>query len=180
MPDWFYPLMLVVILAGYVFLFIQGRATAGMLDAMERRLDSLESALRARVEPASGAPEVVESPVDTVGPRLDELQRLLAGQGVAIERLAEAVEDGGPRPETPASARAPAPALLTDPEEIARTFLLGEGFSSIRFLGLDDAEEGVRIRIGALRGNEVRQGHVIVADGKVTDAVLEVPTSLFP
>jgi len=182
MPDWFYPVMLVVILAGYVFLFLQGRAAREATTALETQIDGLRRML-AEDRGALGTPRVPELPAtDDFRSRLDDVQRLVAGHGAALERLAEAVErleirwDGASAGE----AVSPGGSTTADLEAVARDFLIGEGCSSITFMGSAAVDEGVRIGLRALRGNEVRHGHVIVRDGRVVDAALEVPTTLFP
>lgn len=186
MPDWFYPLMLVVILAGYVFLFLQGRAARDQVAAMQAQVDDLRRALDRKddAKPVAGAPEPVAA--STAGdPRLDEIQRLVAGQSAALDRLAEGIErlemrgESGSAngPQAPISAGPPRDG---GPEEIARDFLIGEGFASITFTGSTETADGTRLAMRALRGNEVRHGHCIVRDGQVVDAALEVPTTLFP
>ena len=85
MPDWFYPLMLVVALAGCAFLFVQGRSTSRVLDAMRRRLDTIEATLREGSTRAM--PEVAElasAASDPDARTLDDLQGLLAEQPTVI------------------------------------------------------------------------------------------------
>ena len=174
MPDWFYALMLVVVVAAYVFLFIQGRRAAKVLDAMRGRTNALEAVLRTLGDRATpGAPELAGAGSDPVGGTLDDLQRVLADQGAVIERLTETLKRVEARLD-------PSPAAAGGPEDVARAYLATEGYSSIRVLGHAEVPEGTRVQVGGLRGDEVRHGHVIVANGGVVDATLEVPTTLFP
>jgi uncharacterized coiled-coil protein SlyX len=174
MPDWFYPLMLVVALAGCAFLFVQGRSTSRVLDAMRRRLDTIEATLREGSTRAM--PEVAElasAASDPDARTLDDLQGLLAEQATVIDRLTETLD----RVEARLDA---SPTEAGGPEDVARAYLVTEGYTSIRILGCSEIPEGTRIQVGGLRGDEVRHGHVIVANGGVVDATLEVPTTLFP
>ena len=175
MSDWFFPLMLVAVLAVYVLLSLQGRRDAArVVDALRGRLEALEAALRESVAgaPSDGSEAAGPAP-DPAGGILDALQRSLTDQGVAVERLSQALE----RVEARLDAT---PTAAGGPKDIARAFLVTEGYSSIRVLEQSDVPEGVRVQVGGLRGDEVRHGHVVVANGRVVDATLEVPTTLFP
>ena len=100
MSDWFYPLMLVAVLAVYVLLSLQGRRDAArVVDALRGRLEALEAALR---ESGSGAPsdgsEAAGPAPDPAGGILDALQRSLTDQGVAVEAQSGArARRGAPR-----------------------------------------------------------------------------------
>lgn len=182
MPLWFYPLMLVIILAGYVFLFLQlrslTRAQEGATESLRRHLERIDLSLSRMLihKPAEA---------EAGGAQHEELRRALGVVEERLEGLAEAVSEAASRRENPpessavaaASARAPRPET---PESVARRFLLEEGFSAIRVLGRDEREDATRLRVRAMRGDQLRSGHVTVRKDAVVEASMEVPTSLFP
>lgn len=194
MPEWFYPLMLVVILAGYVFLFIQGRIIRRSQEEILGDVDRLETAVRGlaeRPEPRAQAMPVAASipppppapaldagaVAEELEPRIRQVLQSLDQQGEVLDLLRRMVEDL--QKDVRAAGARPAPANLS-PEELARHFLIGEGFSRIHLTGSDLRDGGIRFLVRAMRGDEVRQGHVMVKGDQVVDAALKAPSALFP
>jgi hypothetical protein len=190
MPESFYPLMLIVILAGYIFLFVQGRMVRRAQEDTLTQLARLDAALRdlATRSAAVQAPapaQMIEAPAgptaaeirEELEPRLRQILQMLDTQGDALEAVRQGLAEV--QQSVRASGARPAPADLA-PEEIARRFLLEEGFSRIHITGSDVRDGGTRFLIRAMRGDEVRQGHVLVKAGKIADATLKAPSALFP
>jgi hypothetical protein len=187
MPFWFYPLMLVIILAGYVFLFLQLRAMARARDvfaeSLRRHLERIDLSLsRMLIHKPEGG--------ESAAARDDELRRSLGALEERVERLGEAVSTAISEAESRAAGagvaqsasamESPAPPRAETPESVARRFLLEEGFSAIHVLGREERDDGIRLRVRAMRGDQLRSGHVTLSGGSVLDASMEVPTSLFP
>ncbi len=200
MTDWFEILLLVTLIAGYVFLFIQGRITRQSQLRLEQAFGETKRALAELQATASTIPQpaaplampMVEIP--DLRPELELLRDDLAqdrqvsaetraailrseGQLAALAEVLEALPE---KMRTDAPLAAPAAAPELSPEEIARKFLLEEGFSRVHLVGSDLKDGGVRFLVRALRGEEVRSGYVMVKDGAVLDAGLKVPTAIFP
>lgn len=185
MPTWFYPLMLIVILAGYVFLFLQGRiARQALSDLMEeiarlrRELADLKTA--ATAAPPLPAP-VDMGPLQAAAARIEE--RLDAQAGDIQEfgaLLVQALEEAGKPRTAPAALRAEEPPAAPSPSEVALRYLEEEGFSRSRILGEAAVDSGTRLLVRASFGDQERQGHVLVRDGRVVRAALEIPASFFP
>jgi len=170
MPDW---LLFLVTFTGFVFLFLQGKGIARLVDGLRARLDSLERELqeRAAAADAASAPQLseAETGLDRVNARMEALEEGIRGLGASISEVAVATQPRGDED-----------SVLASPVAIARTFLMEDGFSRIRVIGEDLVDGAIRFRVTARRGEEIRQGYVTVAEGAVTDASMEVPTTLFP
>ena len=68
MSDWFYPLMLVAVLAVYVLLSLQGRRDAArVVDALRGRLEALEAALRDVLREKDASPQLFEALASVAG-----------------------------------------------------------------------------------------------------------------
>ncbi|MAG55311.1 MAG: hypothetical protein CMJ83_03385 [Planctomycetes bacterium] len=185
MPEWFYPLMLLVFLAGQVFLFLQGRAAGRAIERLHGRLYQLE--MLVKDEARAAAPTVAAEaplPASEILDRLDALKCGLddhaGGIDVIADRIAELERRVASRPSAQPGTEPSEDSASSAPDEIARKFLIGEGFSRIQVHGSDTTDDVVRLRVKAIRGDEVRQGHVSIQDGRVVDASMEVPTALFP
>jgi hypothetical protein len=176
--EWFWALLLVVLIAGYVFLFLQGRLLRAEFAELARGLADLRGA-EARLR------EVLErkGPAEEPPPVLQELGPGLAALQAALERIqAEMLELRAaaarllerPPPEEPPAAP------VAGPEEVARRHLLEEGFSRIQVTGSQQRGLDVRLLVRAFRGDQLRAGHVLVREGRVVEAALRVPTTAFP
>lgn len=197
MPGWFFPVMLVVVLAGYVFLFIQGRMVRGGQQQLSAQLARLESALRelasrpvpapivAAAEPAEVHPELEAQPPPSpeeiaaaIEPQIRTVVEAIHEQALTLETLREMVA----LTEETVKAAGERGARLADlsAEEVARRFLLEEGFSRIHVTGSDAREGGTRFLVRAMRGDEVRTGHVLVRDSKIAEASMKAPSAIFP
>ena len=181
MPAWIYPLMLVITLAGYVFLFLQGRLIRRGQERLERRMDEWERALlKSHQSPAPPRQEVVD-----LGPVLHQLEKLesqVAARFADLQQAQEmlALDAVAKVREIPSMEVESSGNPAHSPEDLARSFLRDEGFTNIVIHRAVEGSGGTRVLLRASRGAELRQGHVLIHDDKVTGASLEVPTSIFP
>jgi hypothetical protein len=192
MPIWFYPLMLVIILAGYVFLFLQGQLLRRGIAALEEglraqreqseRLAKAQADLLDRMQSHPRPSEALEQLPAEIAAAAEDQNRghlaLMERLDQLAETLAQHAELLTPKVIEPVTETAPA--RVQFPESVALEFLGREGFANVRVLGERHEAAGTRLLVSAHYGDQLRQGHVTVNEGRVVDASLKIPTSFFP
>jgi hypothetical protein len=184
--------MLVIILAGYVFLFLQGKILRASLDDLRARLDRGEEAAQRRsttqVETVSALREsipVIQDDSEAWSRIFDAVDAQNRGLDALIERMNRLDEERADAvmaapPHMPSLQSETAPAKVVYPEAVALEFLVREGFGNVQIMGERPTEDGLKLLVTAHYGDQLRQGHVTVSDGRVTDVSLKIPTSFFP
>lgn len=142
--------------------------TAERIEGVERRLNDL----------VARPPVVVPSTPD------GEVQRLLAEVRVAQRDALAAVETlRGELKEVRKDLRyAVERGAATPPEaeDIARRWLVAEGYASIVFLKREARDGGERFLVSAAHGDQTRYGAILIKDDAVATASMTAPTFLFP
>jgi hypothetical protein len=198
MPDFIFPLILLITLAGFIFLFLQNRGLANEISLL-RESAMVASRVPLPREPAAFPKDLAEqiaqiSQLKALDARitevlaevhgtsealatfLEKLDRTSADSLAVLNNLVEEVarkEEARPEPDRAAGAGMTL-------EEAVRDVLTKEGCTAVSIVGTEESGTEVRVTVRAKRGGFPEAGTVAFDSGVLKEVRLRPLTRMFP